>query len=373
MTSAPTKRTVIQIIDSGLAKHGSFEDFMIQLATSCTAAGVELHYIFPAIGSQEVRSMIEAEGATVWIVPGPWELPENARGISTTIEKIGAQVVDFHFGGAGSLVRVYLKCRLAGIKVLFHYHGEIRPLHTLNWRNRHLSQLRLVSFFVDRFIAVSRANATFLRVLNVKKPIDVIYNGIHVDDFRRHATPRDASPTVRLLSIGSLIHRKRVDILLRAFEIVKRTTSSVTLTIVGGGVEEANYKRLATELGLNDSVIFTGLLNAYPYDLLSNSDIFVSASESESFGLMFAEAMVLGLPVVACNVGGIPEVVLDGVTGVLVPPGDPIAFATAMQRLIDDPEARRRMGAAGLQHVQQNFDLAPRVEDLVGLLAAEIP
>lgn len=368
MTPARPKRTVVQIIDSGIKKHGSFEDFMIQLAASCTAAGIDLHYVFPAVGSQGVREQIEAAGAKVRIVPGPWETRENGSMLFEAIREIGPQIVDFHFGGMGYLLAVYLRCRLAGIKVFYHYHGEISPLPTLSWRNRHLSQLRLISLLVNRFIAVSRANAMFLRALTVKKPIDVIYNGIRVDDFRRHATPREPSPSIRLLSIGSLIYRKRVDTLLRALVIVRKTTPNISLTIVGDGTEGAYYRSIATELELDDVVTFTGILNEYPFRLLSNADIFVSASGSESFGLMFAEAMVLGLPVVGCTVGGIPEVVPDGIAGLLVAPANAEAFAGAIQALIDDPERRRRMGVAGLEYVQRNFDLEPRVDELVSLL-----
>lgn len=369
---ATHKPTVVQIIESPLAKHGSFEDFMIQLARRCSRAGINLHYIFPSVGSLGVRSLIESEGAHVWTAAGAWNSLATVQKIFATIQRIAPDAVDFHFGGGGAFLGLYLRCRAAGIKVFFHYHGEIRPLRTLQWRDRHFSALRLISFFVDRFIAVSQANAEFLRELNVRKPIDVIYNGIDIEFFRSHATPRGPGTTFRLLSIGSMIERKRVDVLLRAFALLRRKNSDIALTIVGGGPDEARNRALAAELGLNDSVVFTGLLDAYPFDLLSDADLFVSASESESFGLMFTEAMALSLPVVACRVGGIPEVVLDGSTGILVPPGDPEAFADAVQVLIDDPDKRRRMGVAALEHVRQHFALAARVDELVALFATLI-
>jgi glycosyltransferase involved in cell wall biosynthesis len=125
---------------------------------------------------------------------------------------------------------------------------------------------------------------------------------------------------------------------------------------------EDSYKNLATELQLNDVAHFTGLMIQYPFELLKRSDIFVSASESESFGLVFAEAMSFGLPVVACRVGGIPEVVVDGKTGLLVEANDPKAFATALLTLLEDPPLRARMGEAGLQQVKSAFRLDETID-----------
>ena len=93
-------------------------------------------------------------------------------------------------------------------------------------------------------------------------------------------------------------------------------------------------------------------------ELLAGADLFVLSSRSEGLPLSILEAMAAGLPVVASSVGGVPELVVEGETGLLVPPGDPHALAAAMERLLDDPALRRRLGAAGRTRVSEHFDLA---------------
>src|SRR5688500_14628940 len=87
MASSELKPTVVQVIESPLAKHGSFEDFMIQLARSCSRAGIDLHFIFPTIASQGVRNRIEAEGAQVWTVAGMWNSRATVQEIFATIRR----------------------------------------------------------------------------------------------------------------------------------------------------------------------------------------------------------------------------------------------------------------------------------------------
>ena len=372
MSSAHPQRTLVQIINTGLEKHGSYEDFMIELARQSRGRGIDLHFIFPAVGTPTVVKRIEQEGARVWVVPHPWSSRDGARRITRTLEQIRPQAADVHYNGAGAFLLVYLYCRTHGIRTSLHYHGEIRPVGTLHWRNRHVSSLRLLSWFADRYITVSQANARFLDALNVRRPADVIYNGVDVKRLSSQAVPKAATTTIRLVSIGSIIPRKRVDILIRAFALVRARTPDVHLTIIGGGSEQSACKALVEQLGLGDAVTLAGLLGAYPSDLLSAADVFVSASESESFGLMFAEAMCFRLPIVACAVGGIPEVVLNGKTGVLVRPNDAEAFAGALQQLIDDPALRARMGEEGFRHVSDSFDLATRTEELLELLSRDL-
>jgi glycosyltransferase involved in cell wall biosynthesis len=140
------------------------------------------------------------------------------------------------------------------------------------------------------------------------------------------------------------------------------------LKIVGGGAEETKLRDLATKMGIERSVSFAGLLADYPFRLVAESDICVSASEAESFGLAFVEAMCLGVPVVACDVGGIPEVVAHGETGLLVPPYSPEALANAIVTLASDPVLRQKMREASRLRARHYFDLADKVDAFINLL-----
>ncbi|MDP8962201.1 MAG: glycosyltransferase, partial [Actinomycetota bacterium] len=118
------------------------------------------------------------------------------------------------------------------------------------------------------------------------------------------------------------------------------------LLMVGDGEEHDALKRQSVRLGIGDRVHITGWTDDV-HHFLAQSDIFVLPSRSEGFPLAIVEAMLAGLPVVASRVGGVPEAVRNGETGLLVPKDDPDRLATALQRLIDDPELRLGMGRRG--------------------------
>lgn len=128
----------------------------------------------------------------------------------------------------------------------------------------------------------------------------------------------------------------------------------VKLLLVGDGSERNRLERLAKELGVRDRVIFAGYQFIVGH-FLGLMDVFALASEREAFGLVNAEAMRCGLPVVATRVGGIPDVVVHGETGFLVGARDTEAMASAFRRLIADPELRSSMGVAGKRRADREF------------------
>jgi glycosyltransferase involved in cell wall biosynthesis len=360
---------MLTVMNSRIKKQGSFEDYIVAFAHKAKELGWTLGFAFPGVGAPDVIERIEREHASIHVANAPWSSRQGTLELIKLIREFKPDIVNFHFCDTLNFLPVFMFCRAAGISVAYHYHGEIRPLSTLRWRNTQLSAMRLLSLFWTRVITVSNANKRFLQALNVATPIDVVYNGIDVAGFLQCSAELDALPsakkssdTVNCLYLGSLIDRKKVDVLLRAFAIVKDKYPRARLTLVGGGSMEGSYKKLATELQLDDVAHFTGLVIQYPFELLKRSDIFVSASESESFGLVFAEAMSFGLPVVACRVGGIPEVVADGKTGLLVEANDPKAFAEALLALLEDSQLRARMGEAGLQQVKGAFQLDETID-----------
>jgi glycosyltransferase involved in cell wall biosynthesis len=360
---------MLAIMNSRIKKLGSFEDYIVSFARKAREQGWTLGFIFPGMGAPDVIQRIESEQARILETTAPWASKQGVFQLIQRIREFKPTIVNFHFCDTISYLPVFLYCRLAGISVIYHYHGEIRPLSTLTWRNAHLSALRLLSWFWTGVITVSEANKRFLRALHIATPIEVVYNGIDVIAFREQFAALDKLPSesagdefVQCLYIGSIIDRKRVDILLRAFAIVKSEFPLARLTVVGGGALESSSKKLASDLQLDDVVHFTGLMIQYPFELLKHADILVSASESESFGLVFAEAMSFELPVVACTVGGVPEVVANGETGLLVEANNPEAFAAALLVLLKDRTLRTQMGQAGFERVQRAFQLPGTID-----------
>ena len=165
---------------------------------------------------------------------------------------------------------------------------------------------------------------------------------------------------------GSRDPVKRVDVLLEAMpQVLERHSSE--LRILGAGSRADEYAELARALGIEEEVHFVGhvdhgMLPKY----YAAADLFVLPSRMDNFPLVLVEAMACGLPVVATRVGGIPEVVEDGVTGLLVPPNDSRALAEAINSLLDDPQRMRSMGVEGRQRVMEHFTWDKVAERMVG-------
>ena len=371
----PLKVTIV--MQSRLQKHGSFEDFVVFLARKARQLGWNLSFVFPKIITQQVRFQLEEQGAAVYEVDAVWDSWSGSWEVTKLLWKIGPDIVNLHFCTGMSFLLPCISCLAAGSSVAFHYHGETVPLERLRWKNRHVSRLRFLTLFVTRIVAGSRANLEFLRALNVGRPIDMVYYGIDVDLFERYAVPERSTTVMskdaqllKVIYIGSLIPRKCVEVLIQAFALVHKELPQARLTVVGGGSREAECRELVRNLNLTECVSFAGLLSEYPYELLAESDLFASASESESFGLVFAEALSLGVPVVACRVGGIPEVVADGETGLLVPVNDPVAMSSAICTLLRDDELRRKMRRVSPKRVRNMFNLNEKIDELCQVFEA---
>jgi glycosyltransferase involved in cell wall biosynthesis len=187
----------------------------------------------------------------------------------------------------------------------------------------------------------------------------VIYNGI---DFKRLSAlaATDLRPvlgiplnTVVIGTAGSLIRRKGHDVLLQAISRLSGERAP-HLLVAGGGPEQGRLEVLAAELGISARVHFLGHHDPI-VDLYQSCDMVALASRADAFGLVLAEAGYCRRPVVATRVGGIPEVVLDGKTGLLVPPDDPAALAAAVSHLVDDAALRTTLGLAGRARAERVF------------------
>jgi phosphatidyl-myo-inositol alpha-mannosyltransferase len=207
--------------------------------------------------------------------------------------------------------------------------------------------LRTISRRIDAAIAVSDAAAGFVRrAIDVE--LEIIPNGLDVERFAHPSASPKAFPDGRwLLWVGRLDPQKGFGVMLQAFALLAREHRDLWLVVAGDGrdryaidgVSEADRARIV-------------MLGAVPHDDLPSyhaaADVFVApATGQESFGYVLVEAMAAGVPVVASDIAGYREVVRSGIEGLLVPPGDPVALAQAVTRVLSDPVLAARLTEAG--------------------------
>lgn len=185
--------------------------------------------------------------------------------------------------------------------------------------------------------------------------IVVIPNGVEDADSSLEPPPHSHTES-QILYLGRLVWKKGVDTLLAAMPAVQRTVPTVELVIAGDGPERSHLEGLAGSLGVAGITKFVGWVSGDVKECtLRKVTIVVVPSRLEPFGIVPLEAMVRGVPVVASRVGGIPEVVRDGVDGLLVEPDQPKDLADAIIRLLTHDHLRTSMGREGRMRVQEHF------------------
>jgi glycosyltransferase involved in cell wall biosynthesis len=234
---------------------------------------------------------------------------------------------------------------------------------------RHLLERRLASRY--RFIAavseVARQSAEREIGLPAERLVTV-HNGIACSADAAPPAPGGGTPLV-LITVGRLAAVKNQGLMLQALAELRRSGVAARLVVVGDGPERDALSRQAAELGVSSDVSFAGFRKDVG-SLLASADMFLLSSRYEGVSIALLEAMRAGLPVVATSVGGVPETVADGETGLLTPNDDAPAFAAAVRQLALDAGLRRRLGAAGHTRLQQHFSLestARRYRELYGL------
>jgi sugar transferase (PEP-CTERM/EpsH1 system associated) len=248
-------------------------------------------------------------------------------------------------------------------------------VHTEHGRERYATRLktrllgRTAGRFCDRFYCLTSDMAGEVRMARIvpERKLRVIQNGIDLVDFkaaagagardevRRSLAIPDDAPVIG--TVGRLSEVKRQDVLLRAFARVRRAVPEAHLILVGDGPLLEELRRLADGLDIASAVHFAGYQpHSGPY--LRAMDVFALTSRSEGMPQAVLEASVTGLPVVASRVGGLPEVIEEGVTGMMFPSGDDAALAGILMDLLANPVRRHTLGEAAQARAEARFGVA---------------
>ncbi len=321
---------------------------------------------------------VEALGVEVVSLGKPEGLRLRTIGrLATILKKLAPTVVHthqigalFYAGPAAHRVKVPLIVHTEHGK---HY-GKRRRTRWLGW---------LAARHAQRFFCVSKdiASEALVHRIVPREKIDVVPNGIDVSRFSGRqdmqrlrdslGIPRDV-PVIG--TIGRLHEIKRQDLLLRGFAQLRRRMPDTHLVLVGDGPLKGELEQLARDLGLAGSVHFAGY-HRQPEQFLSLMKVFTLTSRSEGMPLVVLEAHAAGLPVVASRVGGLPEMIDHGRTGLLFSSGKEEELVEALFTLLSEPDVARGMGEAGRAHVEALFTVRHMYETYqqhyAGLLAGK--
>lgn len=352
---------MIKIVEVFRPSAGGIKEHILALAGGLDRRLFQVLLAGPMEGDWPERA--RALGLECFPVPipasvSPYEDAAGSRVLARLLGEIAPDIVHFHGAKAALIGRpaAYL-ARIPG--AVYTVHGF--------WSRPVLSFLieRLLSPITTRYVAVSRALAAATSGMTgvPAARIRVIHNGVDLNRF----TPGGSgyairselgiAPEARVVgAVARLTREKGIDLLLEAAGQLANAIPELHLLIIGDGPDGHSLKNLAARLGLGGRVTFTGY-RADVERLLKAMDLYAQPSRSEGLGISALEAAASGLAVVASRIGGLPEAVLDGQTGLLVDPGNAGALAMAILTLMKDGELRARMGARGRQMVETRFSL----------------
>ena len=276
------------------------------------------------------------------------------------IQKKRVSIIHSHWiipqGFVGAVIR-----RMINIPHILSVHGT--DIHLINSKKLLKSLFRFVGMNTD----LITTNSTHTDLL-VQKCLSsaasntfVIPMGINIPDFLNNRKSSSDNCRKEILYVGRLIFWKGVQILIEAFSQILKTQYDCILIIVGDGPIKGDLEELAYNLHISSSVSFLGNISQkdlnYRY---SKANVFVLPSinymeQTEGLGVVLLEAMASGVPVIGSNIGGIPDIIEDGVNGLLVSPGDPQGLADAIIQILENPELAARFREAGLKTVRDRF------------------
>ena len=341
-------------------KYGSLEQWFTEICKQARIKGYKVYIAY----TQQVDNVtlyseiINEHGGQLIVLNGDYE-------VELFCKNHNINIVHFHFGFCG-YKPLYRRLYKQGCHLFVHYHCENFYYVNNKWQKNIFTRLRIyghrvktqyAALYIEQFFGCSKTIAeqykSFYRFPN--KKVSVLYLGIQHDEDSECAEESSIS-TITCTAFHSPI--KGVDVLLEALALLKKNHIPFRLVQIGGGSSELSgedtqeLKTQCYRLGLNDDVLWTGVINNVK-DYLKKTDIYCQPSRSEAISLSIAEAMQYGIPVVASDVGGIPELVHDGENGYLVPSDNPMVLAEKLYYLIKDKEMRKTFGKKSSEILEQ--------------------
>jgi glycosyltransferase involved in cell wall biosynthesis len=298
---------------------------------------------------------------SVFLIDYQFRIKRNAEKISGLLKNLKIDLLYMNNQPSSNLEGI-IASKITGIPALQHSRIET----TLN-----SFEIKAVNLWLKKMICVSEGvKNSFIRQGIDKSKCVVVYNGIAIE-----TVPKTSRQDIRkawgisdneivIGTVGSLIKRKRIKDLIESIAVIAhRSEQPMKCMTVGKGQEKSNLIEMVKRKNLDGRVIFTGF-QADAISYINALDIFAMPSENEGLPRVILEAMLMGKPVIASDITGTSELVVDGETGFLVPVGKTDAIAGAILRLIQNPALRKQMGEKAKERIIRNFPVSKYVNDV---------
>jgi glycosyltransferase involved in cell wall biosynthesis len=362
------------LLDSAPRIWSSLEEHHLRLCQALSARGSHPILVFARKLPTEIQARYDRAGvatATINYANGPaYYYKELGKLIQKqSIERV--HIIFFDYFRA-----IAWLARLRGLKSIIYEMGNGGVFRARSWRQKLLHvRNRVMTAPMVRIIAISDYIKGQLVEGGVPaEKIVVRHLGIDTARFQPDPSAREhwakefsIEPNETILSTVSYLRPiKSPEIIVQACGLLAQRGVPVRLLVGGDGEMLEELKQLSAKLGISERTHWLGLVTD-PLSLLQASDLFLLATVGEAFGLVLAETMACGVPVVGSRAGAIPEVVKDGETGLLVHPRDPVALADGIEMLVRDKLLRQKMAGAAIARVRANFTIEKTVQETLSI------
>ena len=369
--------TLVSVFGVAPQRIGGTETFARELSAQLGEHGWQSVLCFLSEPTEEVRRFLDLPNISLDVFSESTNGHGRENKLSRIVSRYHPEILHLHFTGFLSLYPWLARLRSVN-KVFFTDHhsrpGGYVAGRAPIWKR---AAARLINRPLTKVISVSNYGYRCMTTAGLlpQNRFEMIYNGVDlsrvssdprraIEFRRRHSIPGDRAIVVQ---VSWIIPEKGIADLLKTARLVIARNPNVQFVIVGEGAYREQYTREAATMGLGDRVTWTGMSrDPFGEGVFDAADVVCQMSRwEEVFGWMIAEAMAHGKPVVATRVGGIPELIADGVSGYLVDRGDAEAASARVLELLSDPKLRAAMGQAARETVSDKFDLRKNVAQLM--------
>jgi glycosyltransferase involved in cell wall biosynthesis len=375
---------ILIVTDLDMKRLESSTEFNLLFLKECNQKNIAVEFVIPTNPCNLVKEKLEGVKFVYTVIENWWNkrnyLKRNNLCVAVKIFRLikakKPNLVVFNFCSAVTIFVIYVLLKVTSLRrpyLILLQQSEVRmndSVYLFRKTKENFSKLRVLSWFVDAICPVSEAikKQLIAKKINEAK-IFVLYIGVNPDQFNRQVNLNELFSDLQLAedapiicTVSTLIEEKGYEYLLRAIKVVKTDIPSAKFIIIGEGPFLQRMRELGEELGISENIYFAGKRSDVPV-ILCSVDFLVHPSLREALPFTILEAMSARKAVIATSIGGIPELVKNGLNGILVPPRDYTALSDAILKLIRDKELCKSLGANGRIMVEKKFKIEKIIKD----------